>query len=182
MNYVHPIKDPEVVADIKAFLKENNKRNFMMFLLGVDTGLRICDILKLRVRDVVGSHIEVKEKKTGKNKRILITKELRKEIKEYVSGMQQHEYLIRSREGYNKPIGRNMAYKIIREVAREFSLQGIGCHSLRKTFGYTFYHLSDKDVGMLQQFFGHSSPKITLRYIGIEQDSLDSLLKRYKSS
>lgn len=65
MNFVQPIRDPEIVADIKVYLKESNARNFIMFLLGVDTGLRICDVLKLRVRDVTGTHIEVREKKTG---------------------------------------------------------------------------------------------------------------------
>lgn len=182
MNTVQPIRDPEIVADIKVYLKEANPRDFIMFLLGVDTGLRISDVLKLRVRDVIGSHIILREKKTSKEKRILITPELKRELKPYIEGMEKHTFLIQSRQGKNRPIGRSMAYKILRQVAEEFQLSEIGCHTLRKTFGYIMYHHTQKDIGALMEFFGHSSQRMTLRYIGLEQDTLDGYLKGYKSS
>lgn len=181
MNFVQPIRDPEVIADIKEYLKETCIRNFILFLLGISTGLRISDILKLRVRDVAGSHISIKEMKTGKQKRIFIAPELKRELRMYTEDMKGHEYLLQSRQGYNIPIGRSMAYKILRQVAYQFELSEIGCHTLRKTFGYLFYHQSGRDIGLLMKFFNHTSEKITLRYIGIEQDTMDSALKRLKT-
>lgn len=54
-----------------------------MFLLGIYTGLRISDILRLRVKDVSGSHISIREKKTNKQKRIFMAAELKKELLSY---------------------------------------------------------------------------------------------------
>ncbi|QMV43730.1 tyrosine-type recombinase/integrase [Cohnella cholangitidis] len=182
MKVVQPIRDPDIIADIKVWLKERNERNHILFLTGVDTGLRISDVLKLRVHDVTGTHIAIREGKTGKQKLILISPELKRELKPYISGKSGHEFLFKSRQGRNQPIGRSMAYKILRQVAEEFRLDHIGCHTLRKTFGRTLYFLSGKDVAMVQNFFGHVSQQDTLRYIGESQETLDNLLKRYKSS
>ncbi|OPA77498.1 site-specific integrase [Paenibacillus selenitireducens] len=179
MEFVQPIRDPEILADIKDYLRGTNQRNYMMFMLGINTGLRISDLLKLRVRDVQGTHIVLKEQKTGKTKRILITPDLKKELNVYTEDKQPIEYLVKSREGINRPITRSMAYKILRSVADEFRLEEIGCHTLRKTFGYFFYQ-QYKDPAMLMKLFNHSSEKVTLRYIGIEQDTMDMHLKRFK--
>lgn len=182
MNTVQPIRDPEVLQDIKDYLKSTNDRNYIMFLLGINTGLRISDILRLRVRDLLGSHISIREKKTGKEKLILINAELKKELQRFISGKQPNEYLIKSREGINRPITREMAYKIIRSIGEEFGLSELGCHSLRKTFGYIFYNdTTDKDIGMLMHYFNHASPMITLRYIGVAQDTMDLALKRHRA-
>ncbi|GAB6990870.1 site-specific integrase [Paenibacillus pini] len=182
MNFVQPIRDSEVLQDIKDFLEYTNYRNLIMFLIGICTGLRISDILRLRIRDVSGSHISIREKKTGKQKRIFITPELKEKLTPYIEGKPPNEYLIRSREGINRPITREMAYKIIRSIGDEFGLSELGCHTLRKTFGYIFYNITtDKDIGMLQDYFNHATSKITLRYIGMEQDSMDAALKRHKT-
>lgn len=182
VEFVQPIRDMEVLDDIKHYLKETNKRNYIMFLLGINTGLRISDILRLRLRDVTGSHITLREKKTRKQKRIFINAELKKELSTYIEGKPNHEYLIKSREGINQPLSRVQAYNIIRSIGEEFGQSELGCHTLRKTFGYIFYnYTTDHDIGMLMDFFNHASPKITLRYIGVEQDSMDMALKRHKA-
>lgn len=85
-----------------------------------------------------------------KEKRTLITPELKSAIKDFVQGKSAHEYLIQSRQGTNRPIGRSMAYKLMRQIADEFGLDEIGCHTLRKTFGYLFYHQTGKDIGIEQ--------------------------------
>ncbi|HAM79802.1 MAG TPA: integrase [Ornithinibacillus sp.] len=108
-----------------------------------------------------------------------MTPALKRELKEYIEGKEDHEFLFKSREGINKPIGRSMAYKILREAAEYVSLEEIGTHTLRKTFGYHFYKQT-KDVAMLQEIFNHSSPDITLRYIGINQDSIDKAMKEFR--
>ncbi|SFJ43964.1 Phage integrase family protein [Paenibacillus sp. UNC496MF] len=182
MNTVEPIRDNEVLADIKDYLKATNARNYIMFLIGINTGFRISDILRLRVRDVLGSHISIREKKTRKEKRALITPELKRELDGYIQGKPSNEYLIKSREGENRPITREQAYKIIREIGTVFKLSNLGCHSLRKTFGYIFYNdTTNKDIGMLMAYFNHASPQITLRYIGMSQDTMDKALKRHRA-
>jgi integrase len=179
LNFVEPIRDKDTVTEIKEHLKETNQRNYILFLLGINTGLRISDILKLRVRDVAGWHITIREQKTGKHKKIRITKQLKKELREYCKDKSNSEYLIRSRQGKNKPITRGMAYVILNQIAEEFDLECIGTHSMRKTFGYFFYK-KYHDVATLQKIFNHSDPGITLGYIGINQDDLDSKMKRFE--
>ncbi|QCT02710.1 integrase [Paenibacillus algicola] len=181
MNTVQPIRDMDLLQDILDYLESSSYRNFIMFLIGIDTGLRIGDILRLRVRDVMGTHISIREKKTRKQKRILITGTLKKKLMPYIEGKASNEFLIKSREGLNRPITREMAYKIIRAVAEEFGLMEIACHSLRKTFGYIFYNqTTNKDIALLMRYYNHSSPQETLRYIGMEQDSMDMALKRHR--
>lgn len=79
------------------FLKQNNEPNYIMFLLGIHTGLRISDILRLRVRDVQGWEIVLKEKKTDKHKEVKISNELKRAIRCYVKDKPSNEYLIKSR-------------------------------------------------------------------------------------
>ncbi|WP_339321387.1 site-specific integrase [Paenibacillus sp. FSL W8-0194] len=181
MNLVQPIRDPELLQDIMDYLEGTNYRNYIMFLIGIDTGLRISDILRLRVRDVTGSHISIREKKTSKQKRILITSELKEKLAPYIEGKPPNEFLIKSREGLNRPITREMAYKIIRAIGDEFGISELGCHSLRKTFGYIFYNkTTNKDIALLMNYFNHSSQQETLRYIGMAQDTMDMALKRHR--
>lgn len=179
MNFVQPIRDPEKIKAIKHFLKQQNDRNYMLFVLGINTGLRISDILPLKVKDVIGTHIRLKETKTRKQKRIRLTPDLRREVKRFVEGMDPEDYLFRSRKGNNKPIGRSMAYRILKTAAETYGLDEIGTHTLRKSFGYHFYQ-QNKDVAMLQEIFNHSSPHITLRYIGVNQDSMDKAMSKFK--
>lgn len=179
MNVVQPIRDQEKVEAIKDFFKGESNRNYLLFLMGINTGLRISDILKLKVGDVKEKYITIREQKTGKQKWIMITPALRRELKRCMSERPDHEYIFRSRQGGNKPICRSMAYKILRKAANEFKMKDIGCHSMRKTFGYHFYQQT-KDVAILQEIFNHSSPDITLKYIGVNQDGMDKAMSKFK--
>lgn len=179
MNFVQPIRDPEQIQQIKEYLKKRSERNFILFVIGINTGLRISDILKLKVEDLKGSHISMREMKTGKQKRIQITAALRRELKGYMEGMEEYEYLIKSRQGTNRPIGRSMAYKILRSTAAEFDLDEIGTHTLRKTFGYHMY-MQTKNIALLMEIFNHTNEKVTLRYIGVNQDVMDKAMSKFK--
>ncbi|MEH7217206.1 site-specific integrase [Bacillus toyonensis] len=179
MNFVQPIRDPEQIQQIKEYLKEKNARNYILFVMGINTGLRISDILKLKVGDVQGSHISMREMKTGKQKRIQITSALKRELKWFSEGREIGEYLLKSRKGKNRPIGRSMAYKILKSTAAEFGLAEIGTHTLRKTYGYHMY-MQTKNIALLMEIFNHSSEKVTLRYIGVNQDAMDKAMSRFK--
>ena len=87
------------------------------------------------------------------------------------------EYLFASRKGEG-PISRVQAYRILNKAAHDVGLKEIGTHTLRKTFGYHFYR-TNHNVAMLQQLFNHSSPAITLRYIGITQDEIAEEWERF---
>ena len=146
--------------------------------MGINTGLRISDLLPLKVEDVRNkTHITIKEKKTDKTKRFVINGALRQEIEEYTQNMKDHDYLFRSQRTF-EPIKRVQAYKILNKVAKEVGLDEIGTHTLRKTFGYHYYKKT-KDVAMLQEIFNHSAPSVTKRYIGITQDEIDQSLEDF---
>jgi integrase len=177
VNYVEPIRDKDKIEEIAKYLKNNNTRNYIMFGIGIYSGLRISDILKLKVRDVKSRDvITIREVKTKKLKTFAINPNFKKELNKYCENKEPNEYLIKSREGINKPITREMAYTILRETGEMFGVDCLGTHSLRKTFGYHFY-LKYKDVVSLQKLFNHTDPSITLRYIGIEQSYFNKLMK-----
>lgn len=181
MNYVQPIRDRELLEAVKEVLKEDSYRNYMLFVLGINTGLRISDILALKKKDVYGKEqLVILEKKTNKRKFLQITPTLQKEIRKYCRSMSfaDDEYLFPSREGENQPLTRSMAYKILRGATEPLGIQHVGTHTLRKTFGYHFY-LKTKNVAILQKIFNHSSPEITLIYIGIDQDTMDDAMKNF---
>ena len=180
MKFVQPIRDPEIIADIKKnLLKRESIRNYILFVLGINTGLRISDILQLRVRDLRKPIIYITEIKTRKQKAFEMNPTVRKELLELLKDREDDEYLVKSRQGVNKPIKRSMAYKILRKLAEDYGLEGIGTHTLRKTYGYHFYQAT-KDVAMLQKIFNHSDPAFTLRYIGIIQDTINAATKRFR--
>jgi integrase len=175
MNTVEPIRDMDDIQEVKKYLKKRSVRDYILFVLGIHIGLRISDILQLRVKDVKGTHIKITEKKTGKPRRSKIPRSIQDVIKEYISGMNDEEYLFQSRKGFNQPIQRVQAYKIISQAAAQIGLSESGTHTMRKTFGYHFYKKT-KDIAMLQKHFNHHSPSVTLRYIGIDQDWMDKAL------
>lgn len=179
MNFVEPIRDTTTVKDIADYLKEKNEKYFVMYQIGIYSGLRISDILRLKVRDVRGKDkIKIREKKTGKEKAFPINKALAAVLDEYCDGKKDYEYLVPSDRVVNAPITREYAYRVMHEAGERFGLYNLGTHTLRKTFGYHFY-TQTKDVVLLMRIFNHSSQAQTLRYIGIEQTTIDDAMKKF---
>lgn len=180
MECVEPIRDKKKIKLVKTILKQNSMRNYLLFLVGINSGLRISDILKLKVSDVMNKrYIELKEQKTGKYKKIPITDSFNEPLKEYIIGKNPQDYLFLSQRG-KKAITRVQAYRIISEACLLAGITTkIGTHTMRKTFGYHFYQ-EKKDVALLQNILNHSSPEVTLRYIGINQDIIDENLMSFR--
>lgn len=181
MNTVQPIRSQEKITEIKEALKEIDDKYYIMFLLGINTGLRVSDILTLKVEDILGhTHIRIVEQKTGKTKRFLINSRLQSVVAEYIENkkLTAREYLIQSRKGTNRPITRVQAYRVLNSAAYKVGLEEIGTHTMRKTFGYWHYK-QNKDVAILQEIFNHSAPSITLRYIGINDDIKDDTIRDF---
>ena len=105
---------------------------------------------------------------------------MKTDLDQYIIGMGDDEYLFQSRNGENKPIQRLQAYRILNKAARNVGIdEEIGTHTMRKTFGYHFYQKT-KDIALLQNLFNHSSPSVTLRYIGINQDIIDNAIREFR--
>lgn len=181
MELVQPIRDKIKIQQIKDTLKKNGFRDFLLFVAGINTGLRISDLLKLQVSDVKDKdHIIIKEQKTGKTKRFFINGCFKKHVEAYIQDMAGNDYLFQSRKGENQPLTRIQAYRIINEACQKCGIKdNIGTHTLRKTFGYHHYQ-QFKDVALLQDIFNHSAPSVTLRYIGINDDIKDRSMQEFE--
>lgn len=179
MEFVQPIREKGKIKAMKQVLLKHGRRNYMMFVIGINTGLRISDILQLKAADVRNkTHITIREIKTGKPRKFLINDALRQELDQYIQDMNDWQYLFTSRKGNNKPISRVQAYRILNDAAASIGLEEVGTHTLRKTFGYWHYK-QYKDVAVLQDIFNHTAPLITLRYIGINQDIKDQTISEF---
>ena len=180
MKEVQPIRDLKDIAKMKEVLAKYSDRDCMLFTFGINCGLRVSDLLTLRVSDVSGDHVIVMEKKTGKINRFPINAKLRKALRKYTkdNNLTDDDYLFPSRKGENKPITRVQAWRVLNRAAEYLNLDEIGTHTLRKTFGYHMYQKTH-DVAMLQQMFNHSAPSITLRYIGINAEMRDNAMKDF---
>ena len=181
LNYnVQPLRTMEEIQDFQFWLRRTTyaERDSFLFLFGINNGLRMSDIIKLRVGDVRGIDTPViVEQKTGKRKPIFIDN-LREEISIYTEGKEDHEWLFPSRQ-QGGHITRDRVYQIYADVAKKLERTDIGTHTLRKTFGYHYYKRT-KDIATLMFIFNHSSQAITKRYIGITEDEIGASLRGFK--
>lgn len=176
MKIVEPIRDKKKIDSMKRYLKGKNVRDYVLFVLGINSGLRISDLLNLQVEDVQGKErIRLKEKKTGKTKDFPLSDSSRKIIDDYLKTTKLSAGpLFPSRKG-SAAISRVQAYLIVNEAADAVGIKdAVGTHTLRKTFGYWAYQ-QGIDITRIQQLLNHSSPGVTLRYIGITREELDSV-------
>lgn len=188
MSTTIPIKNKEMLEEFKNYyLKKKNYRNYALIVTGLNTALRISDILSLKWSDVYNfstnqfkSHIELCERKTGKNNTIALNNAAASALRCLIAylpacAFSRENYIFASQKTPNKPIGRVQAYRIIKKAAAETGLEEhISCHSLRKTFGY-FAYQSGTDSVMLMEIYNHSSFLVTQRYLGIRQDERDAV-------
>lgn len=182
MEFVQPIKDKKKLEAIKKVLKADSLRNYAVFILGINSGLRISDLLSLKVSDVLDEknrlkdRVIIKEKKTGKNKEFPFGNTTKVALKEYLNSFEyaSHMYLFPSKKG-GLSLSRQQAYRIINDAARAVGIkERIGTHTLRKTFGYWAYQ-QGVDITRIQKLLNHSAPSVTLAYIGITQEELDNV-------
>ena len=176
MELVEPIKSKRHIESLKKYLRGQNIRDYLLFVLGINSGLRISDLLKLTVEDVKNQErITIREQKTNKYKDFPISETCKKAINEYLksTGITTGT-LFMSRKG-NKPITRVQAYRILNEGAKTIGItESIGTHTLRKTFGYHAY-MNGTDITRIQKLLNHSAPSVTLSYIGITKEELDNV-------
>ena len=176
---VQPIRSLEKIEDMKWSLRRHcSERDYMLFLIGINTGLRVGDLLQLKISDVKGKKkVTVKEGKT-KKKRVLQLNGIYEELNAYIRPLEGSQWLFPSRKG-DKPISRIQAYRQLNKAADMADMpDGIGTHTMRKTFGY-WYYKQTKDIASLQMVLNHSHPQITLKYIGITEEQIEDSLKNF---
>ena len=191
MNTAQPIKDLQELERFKRYYLEvrPNMRNYALLILGLNTALRVSDLLTLQWRQVYDfagdtflSHLSLVEQKTGKRSQIYLNASIQKALDSYKKALEREEtvrpeqYLL---PGSQKiPISRSQAWRIIKAAAENCNISGvISPHSLRKTFGY---HACRQGVrpALLMDVFNHSSFEVTRRYLGIEQDERDEVFRK----
>ena len=186
MSTTQPIRNSEKLEIFKDYYKKikPNKRNYALIITGLNTALRISDLLNLRYSDIYDfkhskfhSHICITEKKTGKRNQIYINRHSKEALENLMNFEKKDEssWIFESQRQKEKPLSRIQAYRIVREAADYAGLDRcISCHSLRKTFGYHAWKLGSQPA-VLMNIYNHSTFQITKRYLGIEQDDRDEV-------
>ena len=177
INYFKKLRDT-APTEIK---QHQYDRNYMLFLLGINTALRFSDLRTLTVDKVKDNYIYLREKKTRKEIKITLHNEIYKEVMDYIkrNNLYKTDYLFWSGKGYNKPLSRVMGYNIMQQLKEGCKIPyNIGTHSLRKTYGYWFYKQTGNIVA-LQSILNHSNPSITLIYIGMQQKEVEEKRKGF---
>ena len=184
-NLVEPIKDKKDVEAVEKFLEKHSLRNQLIWVFLCNSGLRVSDVLNLDIGNVRNrQYVEIIEKKTGKYKRFPLNDKLKSLIKKYLVERDK-TYSITGDEPLfvgkkHCRLDRSQVYRFIKDACAKVGLQGnYGTHSGRKSFGYHHYK-QNHDVALLQKVFNHSSPSITMRYIGISQEELDESYKNFE--
>ena len=188
-----PIKDIETINKIKEmYIKKNKKRDLLLFLLAINTGLKLNDLLNLNVKDVKEKeYIEIKQELNNKDKKnnnnnklnnknkkqqkneIPVNKTIQKLIKEITNKRKPKEPLFISNFGGR--LDRTLVYKTFKEIINELNLKkdeksSYSPSSWRKTFGYHYYQ-KYKDLSFLQYLFSQQTINETIKYIEITNPS-----------
>ncbi len=178
---VSPIRQEKDIKAIRKLLSDE-PRNELLFILGVNNGLRTGDLLRLKVGDVrglkEGGSISIKESKTKKQNILVINKTVFKVLDQYLteSKLNDDDYLFKSRKGH-KPITIQAVNALIKNWTSAINLKGnYGAHSLRKTFGYFQRKVFGVGLEVLCKRFNHASPSVTMRYIGLSNKEVEDIL------
>lgn len=193
MECVKPITNAKALKAMREGLWGKSAKAAMLLTIGVSTGMRISDLLGLRVRDLMGQRLVYKPRKTtntsGRQVEIPITKEIKGALKRYREAkpfLTENSYLFysqRGRGGANtrSPLTRTAAYFLLRRHAADYNLSGIGCHTLRKTFGYMAVK-NGLPIHFVTEVLGHTTEAMTRRYCGLSQEDTDAYFKKFTAA
>lgn len=182
MNHNHPQKGDSIkvdpirsLADIQRIKSELSTRDKCLFTLGINTNLRASDLTAISLHQIQGDELVLKEKKTGKERRITLNKSCLVAIRELVKeeSLNQCDLLFRSRKG-----GGKLTVPTINRLVKTWchGLPGnYGSHSLRKTFGYHQRVTFNVDVATLMTVFNHATQRQTLDYLCVQPDEIKSV-------
>lgn len=177
----------DVAKDHDADDRSGGASWYLLLVIGFNTGLRISDIVSLRVEDVRGrEYLILQEDKTDKERRIFLRRDVGKKLDELLADLDPGDYAFRSRKadpatGKVRHISRQRAYAIIREIARRAGYTDhVGCHTMRKTYAWSLFDASGDNIVIVQKALNHSSQAATMHYLGIDQKDIDDAAARMR--
>lgn len=197
-----PIKDIEDIFRISQFLISNKRyRDNMLFIVGINFGLRVSDLRLLRFSNLINDNLTFKDsfavfeqktrntRKRKKNRYITINHAVIEAVTLYLEntqGVSLSDYMFRSlsnRGGnLNEPLSAKSVDRILKGIAKDLDLSvKMSTHTLRKTFCYhqmLMSNNSNRKLMLLQKMLNHSSPAQTLDYIGITAEEIDEAYKK----
>lgn len=177
MGWVSPIKDDATLEKFKLALREIDDKYYIMFELGIGTGLLLQDILQLKNKDVYKKEeIKVIIGARKIERSYQVPKDVQEIINSYVEGKDMDAYLIVGHTSSRSPLSREQAYRVFKAAGKSLGLSTIGAQTMRKTFAWKYYK-STGDINYLQHLFNHASPSITYRYIG-EKPNVQVVLRK----
>jgi len=178
---VDPIKKLKDIKSIKTLLKDK-PRDLCLFAVGINTNLRASDLLRLTVGEVrnlkPGDDLTLKEKKTGKHRRITLNKAVVTSIQGLLksqlhAGSDDDTPLFTGQRGCLTVPSVN---RLVKGWCRSINLKNnYGSHTLRKTFGYHQRVTFGRGVPELMVVFNHSTQRQTLEYLCIQPDEVKSI-------
>lgn len=179
-----PLTPTEVAAIAKHL---SCARDRCLFILGLRTGLRISELLSLKVSNVfsTGSLMQCIyiERRNTKGKTAGRSIALHNDAREAIASLlatwdhSPGDWLFQSFRTPNKPLDRVMAYRILREATDKAKIAGkVATHSMRKTFAERMYTKLDKDLLKLQKALGHRDVNSTIAYLSFNQQDIDDAI------
>jgi len=192
MSYVEPIRDRKKITQIKNLLRGQGRFfDLLLFTVGVNTALRISDLLQLQIGhflDDRGHHKQrfwIYEQKRNKRQEVAINQSIRETLEEFLEAypgvVENSEHFVffnTKTNGYSEPIKRGQAWKFIVSICHQVGLPGnFGTHSLRKTWGY-HARMQGVDLALIIHKLNHESIAYTKRYLGITDDKLQAVAQR----
>ena len=189
MKFVEPIRDRKKITQIKNLLRGQNRyRDLLLLVVGINTALRISDLLKLKINQFISedgkirNRFWIKEQKRGKRHEIAVNQSMREALVEY---LEAYPFVPKDTKGYlffnpktKQHIKRGQAWKFITTICQEVGLRGnYGTRSLRKTWGY-HARMQGVDLALIMYKLNHNSIAYTKRYLGITDDELQAIAQR----
>lgn len=195
-HIVRPIKDSWILKEVEKSLKEDfdtGERNYAIFQTGKATLLRVSDVLSLRKSDAFDDSGNIKrnayiiDKKT-KKPNLLYLKPVEKDLLEYRHWLQDYqtkhpeskvyvsEWLFPSFKHPEKHIDRKRYYQIMTKVGQKLGINYLGTHTMRKTGAFKVYQQTNHNIALVMQLLNHSSQAMTLRYLGLDQETREQIL------
>ena len=169
----------EIIKTIReGFLTSRpNERIAMSLILEANLGIRISDIIQLKLNDIVKDgdryRLDITEQKTGKQRTFTVPIELYQYISQYCidNNIKSNEIIF--------PITERAIQKHLKLVCDYLGdkYKDVSTHSFRKFFATNIYINNDYDVILVQKLLQHSSPVTTQKYIGIETKKLETALQ-----
>lgn len=191
-RWVEPIRDRKDIDKCKEYLKSvflkapdgrrklSAGRDYLLFVVGVNAGLRVSDLIRLQYSDLIGTpgRASLREKKTGKHRRLYSNSSIKEAMELYLTetgiSLNPSDPLFVSTKT-RQIITDRTAELMIKRATRKCGVAGnYNTHSLRKTFAYQLYmRLTEKGdplaLPKVQKFLNHRNQSDTLRYLGLQQ-------------